>query len=76
MANRVSSDELTWLVTAAFREVRPREQFRISVAIVPDKACGWRAIIDKHTRGHMNETLTQEIAKIEQRLRQEYRLVN
>ena len=75
MAKRVSIDELTWLVTEAFNGVQRREQYKIAVAVVPDKSCGWQAIIDVRSRRYMTNSLTRELAKVEQHLRQKYRLV-
>ncbi len=75
MAKRASIDELTWLVTDAFNGVQRREKFKIAVAIVPDKSVGWRAIIDLRSRRYMSESLITELAKVEDQLRQEYRLV-
>ena len=60
MAKRVSCDELTWLVTDAFNAVYRSQQSRISVAIVADKSCGWRAVIANRTRAHISPELDRE----------------
>jgi hypothetical protein len=64
-----------WQDEESIRNAYGSEQAKIAVAIVPDKSCGWRAIIANRQRFNMSEALAHELAKVEQRLRQEYRLV-
>lgn len=69
----ISGADFSWRIVEKFSNPRSRN-WRISLAVVPDDAHGWRVIVGNRVRRFLNAAGEQPLADIQRGLRWIYQL--
>ena len=72
---RVSSLDLSWMIFDRMRE-QVGSQRPISVAVIPDRDLGWRAVFDSRSRRSLSSAAVRKLNLIEKELRSAYVLAD
>jgi len=70
---RVSSVELTWIIVEKLKEDGSFQK-GLSVAVIPDPASGWRAVVESRARRRMSPRALRRFEALQKELQELYSL--
>ena len=75
LKKRVSSVDLSWMIFERMRE-EVGEPRGVTVAVVPDRKLGWRAILEGRGGRYLSPAVIRKLRSIENEFRSSYSLAD